>query len=212
MVQGLLAKKLGMTQIFEDDGTVVPVTVLKVGPCVVTQIKTDDNDGYQAVQLGFQESKRLNSPQRGHQRGADSSLRYLREVRSNDVSEYEVGQVINCSIFEVGQKVDVTGTSKGKGFAGVVKRHHFSGGPATHGQSDRHRAPGSIGSSATPGRVFKGMRMAGRMGNDTKTVLNLDVKYVDEEKNLVLVKGSVPGANDGLVFVRHAVKSGSASS
>jgi len=212
MVQGLLAKKLGMTQVFEEDGTVVPVTVLQAGPCVVTQIRTDERDGYQAIQLGFQESKRLNSPQRGHQRGASSSMRHLREVRSDDVSDYEVGQVINCSIFEPGQKVDVTGTSKGKGFAGVVKRHHFRGGPATHGQSDRHRAAGSIGSSATPGRVFKGMRMAGRMGNETKTVLNLDVKLVDEEKNLVLVKGSVPGANTGLVFIRHAVKSGAATS
>ena len=212
MVQGLLAKKLGMTQVFEDDGKVVPVTVLRVGPCVVTQIRTDEHDGYKAVQLGFEESKRLNSPQRGHQRPAGSSLRYLREVRSDDVEDYEVGQVINCSIFEPGQKVDVTGTSKGKGFAGVVKRHHFSGGPKTHGQSDRHRAPGSIGSSATPGRVFKGMRMAGRMGNETKTILNLDVQHVDDEKNLVLVKGSVPGANNGLVFIRHAVKSGAASS
>lgn len=212
MVQGLIAKKLGMTQIFEEDGTVVPVTVLRVGPCVVTQIRTDERDGYQAVQLGFQESKRLNSPQRGHQRGAGSSMRYLREVRADDTDGYEVGQVINCSIFAPGQKVDVSGTSKGKGFAGVVKRHGFSGGPATHGQSDRHRAPGSIGSSATPGRVFKGMRMAGRMGNETKTVLNLDVKHVDDEKNLVLVKGSVPGATNGLVFIRHAVKSGAASS
>ena len=212
MVQGLLAKKLGMTQVFEEDGRVVPVTVLRVGPCVVTQIRTDERDGYGAVQLGFEESKRLNSPQRGHQRPASSSMRHLREVRTDDVELFEVGQVINCSIFEVGQKVDVTGTSKGKGFAGVVKRHGFSGGPATHGQSDRHRAPGSIGSSATPGRVFKGMRMAGRMGNETKTILNLDVKYVDDEKNLVLVRGSVPGATNGLVFIRHAVKSGAASS
>lgn len=211
MVQGLLAKKLGMTQIFEEDGSVVPVTVLRVGPCVVTQIRTDERDGYQAVQLGFEESKRLNSPQRGHQSAAGSSMRYLREVRSDDVDGYEVGQVINCSIFEPGQKVDVAGTSKGKGFAGVVKRHGFSGGPATHGQSDRHRAPGSIGSSATPGRVFKGMKMAGRMGNETKTILNLDVKHVDDEKHLVLVKGSVPGGTNGLVFIRHAVKSGAAT-
>jgi large subunit ribosomal protein L3 len=211
MVRGLLAKKLGMTQVFNPDGTVVPVTVLRVGPCVVTQIRTDERDGYKAVQLGFEETKRLNSPQRGHQRPAGASLRYLREVRSDDVGGYEVGQVIDCSMFEPGQRVDVTGTSKGKGFAGVVKRHHFAGGPATHGQSDRHRAPGSIGSSATPGRVFKGMRMAGRMGNDTKTVLNLDVQHVDQEKNLVLVKGSVPGANNGLLFIRHAVKSGKSS-
>ena len=201
-----------MTQIFEEGGTVVPVTVLRVGPCVVTQIRTDERDGYQAIQIGFQESKRLKSPERGHQRPAGSSMRYLREVRADDLEGVEVGQVIDCSIFQPGQKVDVTGTSKGKGFAGVVKRHGFSGGPATHGQSDRHRAPGSIGSSATPGRVFKGMRMAGRMGNETKTILNLDVKYVDEEKNLVLVQGSVPGANNGLVFIRHAIKSGVGSS
>lgn len=212
MVQSLLGKKLGMTQVFEADGSIVPVTVLRVGPCVVTQVRTEERDGYQAVQLGFEESKRLNSPQRGHQRPASSSLRYLREVKASNGGEYEVGQVIDCSIFEAGQKVDVTGTSKGKGFAGVVKRHGFSGGPKTHGQSDRHRAPGSIGSSATPGRVFKGMKMAGRMGNETKTILNLHVHHVDPEKNLVLVRGSVPGANNELVMIRHAVKSGASSS
>jgi large subunit ribosomal protein L3 len=211
MVQSLLGKKLGMTQVFADDGSIVPVTVLRVGPCVVTQIRTAKRDGYEAVQLGFEESKRLNSPRRGHQRPAGSSLRYLREVPATDGAEYDVGQVYDCSIFEPGQKVDVTGTSKGKGFAGVVKRHGFRGGPATHGQSDRHRAPGSIGSSATPGRVFKGMKMAGRMGNETKTILNLLVHHVDSEKNLVLVRGSVPGANNGFVLIRHAIKSGASS-
>jgi large subunit ribosomal protein L3 len=212
MVQGLLGKKLGMTQVFDTDGSIVPVTVLQVGPCVVTQIRTVERDGYRAVQLGFEESRRLNSPQRGHQRPAGSSLRLLREVKPVAGADYEIGQVFACTIFKPGQMVDVTGTSKGKGFAGVVKRHGFSGGPATHGQSDRHRAPGSIGSSATPGRVFKGMRMAGRMGNETKTVLNLRVHHVDPERNLVLVKGSVPGANNGYVMVRHAVKSGTSQS
>lgn len=207
MVKALLGKKLGMTQILREDGEAVPVTVIQVGPCVVTQIKTLDRDGYEAVQLGFEESKRLKSPERGHQRAANSSMRYLREVKTDSIEELEVGQVLDCSIFEPGTRVDVTGKSKGKGFAGVVKRHGFAGGPKTHGQSDRHRAPGSIGSSATPSRVFKGMRMAGRMGNDTTTVLNLEVVQVDPEKNLVLVRGAVPGANNGLVTVRQAVKS-----
>lgn len=207
MAKALLGKKLGMTQIFSENGEAVPVTVLRVGPCVVTQIKTEDRDGYEALQIGFEESKRLKSPERGHQRAANSSMRHLREVEADDIGEFEVGQVIDCSIFEVGSRVDVTGTSKGKGFAGVVKRHHFAGGPKTHGQSDRHRAPGSIGSSATPGRVFKGMRMAGRMGHETQTILNLQVEHVDQEKNLVLVRGSVPGANEGLVTIRQAVKS-----
>lgn len=208
MIQALLGKKLGMTQIFSEDGEAIPVTALEVGPCVVTQIRNDETDGYEAIQLGFADSKRLNSPERGHQRGAKSSKRYLREVPAVDISEYEVGQVLDCSLFEVGSQVDVTGISKGKGFAGVVKRHHFAGGPKTHGQSDRHRAPGSIGSSATPGRVFKGTRMAGRMGNDRVTVLNLQVEHVDPEKNLVLVRGSVPGRNNGLLIIRRAVKAG----
>ena len=206
MIHGLLGKKLGMTQIFTENGEVVPVTVLQVGPCVVTQIRTLENDGYEAVQVGFLDSKRLNGPERGHQKAAGSSKRHLREIKVDDISQYEVGQVLDCSLFEAGTRVDVTATSKGKGFAGVVKRHHFAGGPKTHGQSDRHRAPGSIGSSATPGRVFKGMRMAGRMGNKTTTIQNLNVEQVDPERNLVLVRGSVPGPNEGLVMIRHAVK------
>lgn len=207
MVQGIIGKKLGMTQIFEESGRAIPVTVLQCGPCVVTQIKSTETDGYEAVQLGFEESKRLNSPQRGHQKPAGSSLKHLREVDADDVSDYDVGQVINCSIFETGSKVDVTAVSKGKGFAGVVKRHGFAGGPATHGQSDRHRAPGSIGASATPGRVFKGMRMPGRMGGKKVTTQNLEIVRVDEERDLVLVRGSVPGPNQGIVLVRRAVKS-----
>lgn len=212
MIEALMGRKLGMTQIFDETGQAVPVTVLKVGPCVVTQLRTQERDGYEAVQLGFEDSKRLNSPDRGHQKAAGSSMRYLREVKASDISGYEVGQIVDCTLFNAGDKVDVTGTSKGKGFAGVVKRHHFSRGPKTHGQSDRHRAPGSIGSSATPGRVFKGMRMAGRMGNERKTIQNLTVERVDAEKNLVLVRGSVPGPNESLVIVRSAVKSRQASS
>lgn len=207
MIHGLLGKKLGMTQIFDETGRVIPVSVLRVGPCVVTDVRTTDRDGYEAVQLGFDESKRLNSPERGQRRKAGSSSKYLREMKADDISGYEIGQVIDCSMFEPGSKVDVTGTTKGKGFAGVVKRHGFSGGPKTHGQSDRHRAPGSIGSSATPGRVFKSMKMAGRMGNERHTVQGLEVVKVDPEKNLVLVRGAVPGVKDGLLVVRTSVKS-----
>lgn len=206
MIHGLLGKKLGMTQIFDETGRVVPVTVLQVGPCVVTDVKTKDRDGYEAVQLGFGESKRLNSPERGQRRKAGTSSRWLREMKADDISGYEIGQVIDCSIFPVGGRVDVTGTSKGKGFQGVVKRHGFAGGPKTHGQSDRHRAPGSIGSSATPGRVFKNLRMAGHMGAERVTVQGLEVVRVDPERNLVLVRGSVPGHGDGLLMIRTSVK------
>lgn len=206
MIHGLLAKKLGMTQIFDETGRVVPVTVLKVGPCVVTQIRTQEKDGYEAVQLGFEDYKKLNSPERGHRRAAGSSSRYLREFKADDIAQYQVGQVLDCTRFNAGDTVDVTGESKGKGFQGVVKRHGFAGGPKTHGQSDRHRAPGSIGSSTTPGRVFKNMRMAGHMGHERKTIQNLTVVNVDPERNLVLVKGSVPGTPDGLLLVRTSVK------
>lgn len=206
MIEGLLGKKLGMTQIFDESGQVVPVTVLEVGPCVVTQVKTKARDGYEALQLGFGFKKRLNSPERGHLRASGAQSRFLREVKAKDVDQYSVGQVIDCSLFKEGDRVDVTGTSKGKGFAGVMKRHGFGGGPATHGQSDRARAPGSIGASATPSRVVKGMRMAGHMGNERVTVQNLRIVRVEPERNLVLVQGSVPGANGGLLIVRHAVK------
>lgn len=206
MIEGLLGKKLGMTQIFDETGQVVPVTVLEVGPCVVTQLKTMERDGYEALQLGFGQRKRLNGPQRGHLKESGASSRFLREVKTDEVDEYNVGQVVDCSVFEAGELVDVTGTSKGKGFAGVIKRHNFGGGPKTHGQSDRHRAPGSIGASATPSRVVKGLKMAGQMGNERVTVQNLSVVRVDPDRNVVLVRGSVPGANGGLVLVRHAVK------
>jgi large subunit ribosomal protein L3 len=208
MIQGLIGKKLGMSQIFDDTGLAHPVTVLEVGPCVVTQIKTPERDGYSAVQLGFGLDKRLNRPERGHRQGSGFMSRTLREVKVSDTADMAVGQVITADAFTEGELVDVTGTSKGRGFQGVVKRHGFRGGPKTHGQSDRLRAPGSIGSSATPGRVFKGMRMAGRMGNDRVTVQNLKVLRVDPERNLLLIEGSVPGANESLVMIRRAIKSG----
>jgi large subunit ribosomal protein L3 len=211
MIQGLIGKKLGMSQIFDDTGLAHPVTVLEVGPCVVTQIKTPERDGYSAVQLGFGLDKRLNRPERGHRQGSGFMSRTLREVNVSDATDMAVGQVITADAFAEGELVDVTGTSKGRGFQGVVKRHGFRGGPKTHGQSDRLRAPGSIGSSATPGRVFKGMRMAGRMGNDRVTIQNLRVLRVDPERNLLLVGGSVPGANESLVMVRRAIKSGKKS-
>jgi len=206
MIEGLLGKKLGMTQIFDETGRVVPVTVIEVGPCVVTQVKTKYRDGYEAVQLGFGARKRPNGPQRGHLRASGASSRYLREVSADDISAFSVGQVLDCTVFKAGEFVDVSGTSKGKGFAGVVKRHNFAGGPKTHGQSDRHRAGGSIGASATPSRVIKGLKMAGRMGNERVTVQNLSIVRVDQNRNVVLVRGSVPGASGELILVRHAVK------
>jgi large subunit ribosomal protein L3 len=202
----MIGKKLGMSQIFDDAGLAHPVTVIEVGPCVVTQVKTQDQDGYEAVQLGFGLDSRLNRPDRGHRQASGFMSRTLREVEADDVSEFTVGQVIKADAFAEGDLIDVIGTSKGRGFQGGVKRHGFKGGPRTHGQSDRLRAPGSIGSSATPGRVFKGMRMAGRMGNDRVTVQNLKVLRVDAERNLLLVEGSVPGSNQGTVLVQRAVK------
>jgi large subunit ribosomal protein L3 len=207
MIEGLLGRKLGMTQIFDARGETVPVTVLEVGPCVVTQILTDEKNGYSAVQLGFGHKKRLNEPERGHLKASGAQSRYLREMKNDGAGAYEVGQTIKADFFQVGDLVDVTGTSKGKGFAGVIKRHGFAGGPKTHGQSDRWRAPGSIGATTTPGRVFKGQRMAGRMGHERVTVQNLRVVRVDAERNLLLVEGSVPGPNEGLLLVRRAIKS-----
>ena len=207
MIEGLLGRKLGMTQIFDEQGEVIPVTALEVGPCVVTQVKTAERDGYGAVQLGFGYKKRLKEPERGHLRASGAQSRYLREMKTDGSEEYAVGQTLDAGLFKVGELLDVTGTSKGKGFAGVVKRHGFRGGPKTHGQSDRWRAPGSIGATTTPGRVFKGQRMAGRMGSERVTVQNLKVIRVEPERNLVLVQGSVPGPNEGLLLVRRAIKS-----
>lgn len=205
-MDAILGKKVGMTQIFDERGEIVPVTLVEAGSCYITQVKTAEKDSYTALQLGFGETKRLNKPQRGHLRELPP-LRYLREVRVKDVQDYQVGQKFDASLFSVGDLVDVTGISKGKGFAGVMKRHGFRGGPATHGQSDRARAPGSIGATTTPGRVFKGMRMAGRMGNERVTVQNLKVVLVDPERNLLGVRGSIPGNRGGLVMLRKAVKS-----
>jgi large subunit ribosomal protein L3 len=208
-MKGILGRKVGMTQVFDEGGEVVPVTIIEAGPCFVTQVKTLEGDGYAAVQLGFKEvkPKRLTRPQLEHLRKSQvPPLRYLREIQVSDVSQYEAGQKIRVSIFDVGDRVDVTGISKGKGFAGVVKRHGFGGGPKTHGQSDRQRAPGSIGAGTTPGRVYKGMRMAGRMGNARVTAQNLQVVQVDPERNLLAVKGTVPGARNGLLVIREARK------
>jgi large subunit ribosomal protein L3 len=202
MVNGILGRKLGMTQTFLPDGTVAPVTVIEAGPCVVTQIKTRERDGYEAVQLGFGEAKNLNKPEKGHLKKL-GNFRHLREFKI--IGEVPaLGERIDVSLFANVKKVDVTGTSKGKGTAGVVKRHHFRGGPKTHGQSDRWRAPGSIGATTTPGRVLKGTRMAGRMGNARRTVKNLEVIQVDPDRNLLLVKGAVPGARNGLLLIRIA--------
>lgn len=194
-----------MTQLFTETGEVVSVTLVEAGPCYVTQIKTEATDGYNAIQVGFEHAKRLNKPQKGHL-GELPPLRYLREIRTDDVDQYKLGQVIDVSLFATGEAVDVTGISKGKGFAGGMKRHHFKGGPMTHGQSDRARAVGAIGSGTTPGRVYKGLRGPGHMGNERVTVLNLEVVKVDPERNLLAIRGAVPGPKDGLVFVRKAAK------
>ncbi len=208
-MKGILGKKLGMSQIFDDRGEVIPVTVIQAGPCYVTQKKTIERDGYTAVQLGFEEIKpgRLTKPQAGHLKRVNApALRYLREFRVVDHSDLKEGQKIDVGVFEVGNRVDVVGVSKGRGFAGVVKRHGFAGGPKTHGQSDRWRAPGAISAGSTPGRVFKGVRMAGRMGDEQVTSQNLEVVLVDPERNLMAVKGTVPGARNGLVIIREGRK------
>ncbi|GAB4480445.1 MAG: 50S ribosomal protein L3 [Anaerolineae bacterium] len=236
MIKGIIGKKVGMTQVIKSDGTAVPVTVIKAGPCWVTQIKTESRDGYSAVQLGFEEvaadvkdakarqrkvERRLSKAERGHLGLVEPSekhpvrksleepvppLRHLREFPVEDPNGLHEGQQITVEIFAPGDRVDVIGTSKGKGFAGTVKRHHFNRQPKTHGQSDRERAPGSISSTSTPGRVKKGTRMAGRMGNDRVTQLNLEVVVVDPERNLLAVRGSIPGVNGGLVMVRKSIK------
>jgi len=208
-VKTILGKKVGMTQVFNEDGEAIPVTVIEAGPCYVTQVRTLERDKYSAVQLGFEEAKpqRLSGGERGHLAHNDlPTLRHLREFRLRD-EEIEEGQRVLVDVFEVGDWVDVVGTSKGRGFAGVVKRHGFRGGPKTHGQSDRHRAPGSIGACAYPGRVWKGKRMPGRMGGVRVTAQNLRVELVDPERNLLAVRGSVPGARGGLLVVKQARKS-----
>ena len=200
MIQGLIGKKIGMTQRFQDGGEVV-VTAIEVGPCFVTQVKTEAKDGYNAVQLGFGESKRLNSAEKGHLKNI-GQLGHLREVAVDDVATVQVGQKFDVDIFKAGDIIDVIGTSKGKGFAGGVKRYHFAGGPKTHGQSDRHRAPGSVGSTTTPGRVWKGQRMAGHMGQDRVTARNLRVIEVDLPRHVLWVRGAVPGHRKGMLIIR----------
>lgn len=209
MIDGLLGRKVGMTQVFGATGEVIPVTVLEVGPCVVTQVRTQDRDGYEAVQIGFGEArpKSLNKPQKGHLAAAGRLVRYLREFAADNLDDHQVGQTLTVDVFNEGDLIDVTGTSKGRGFQGVMRRHGFRGGPRTHGQSDRSRAPGSIGAGTDPGHVWKGTRMAGRMGNRRVTTQNLRVVEILADRNILLVRGSVPGAKNGLVIVRRAVKS-----
>lgn len=209
-IKGILGEKLGMTQVWDENNRVVPVTVVKAGPNVVTQVHTADSAaGYDAVQLGFGEidPRKVNKPLAGHfAKAGVTPRRHLVEIRTSDASEYALGQELTAEVFEAGVKVDVTGTSKGKGFAGVMKRHNFRGLGAGHGTQRKHRSPGSIGGCATPGRVFKGLRMAGRMGHERVTTQNLTVHAVDAEKGLLLIKGAIPGPNGGLVLVRTAAK------
>lgn len=202
MVQGIIGKKLGMTQIFSDNGKAEAITAIEAGPCPIVQVKTATSPKERStVQLGFGHAKRLKSPEKGHLKGTGQS-RYLREFGVDDIEAVKSGDTVDVSLFEKGDLVDVTGVSKGKGFAGVIKRHHFSGGPKTHGQSDRHRAPGSIGAGTSPGRVFKGMRMAGHMGNDKVTVRHLEVLEADPARNLLILKGAVPGGKNGLLLIK----------
>ena len=210
-MKGILGKKVGMTQVFDESGEVIPVTIIEAGPCFVTQKKTVKQDGYTAIQLGFKEvkPKRLTQPQQGHLRRNNlPPLRHLREIRMSEgeIEDYEEGQKISIGIFEVGEIVDVVGISKGRGFTGVMKRYGFGGGPKTRGQSDRQRSPGSIGQGTTPGRVYKGKRMPGRMGNQRVSAQSLQVVLVDPQRNLLAVKGSVPGARNGLLLIKEARK------
>ncbi len=202
-IQSLLGKKIGTTQMFrEDTGEAVCVTAVETGPCTVTQIKSSSVDGYEAVQIAFDEVKRRNKPAKGHLDKAGGKLfRHLREVKSADISTVELGQEFDASLFEEGERINVTGTTKGRGFAGTVKRHSFAGGPKTHGQSDRHRAPGSIGAGTTPGKVLKGLRMAGHMGSVQVTTNNLEVVKSDPDRNLLFIKGSVPGGTNTLLVL-----------
>ena len=204
MFPGIIGKKIGMTQLFQEDGEAVAVTAIQAGPAVITQVKSRDRDGYDAVQVGLIENKvrqsQLSSPEKGHLQGIEN-VRYLREFRADDISSIKRGDKVDVGFLKQGDLVNVVGLSKGRGFAGVVKRHHFSGGPKTHGQTDRHRAPGSIGATTWPGRVLKGKRMAGHMGNRRVTARKLKVVQADPERNLLLVKGAVPGANGGLLVI-----------
>ena len=214
IVKGILGTKLGMTQLWDENNKVVPVTVIQAGPCVVTQVRTPETDGYDAVQLGYGaiKAKKVTKPSAGHFAKADVTARkHLVELRTADASEFTLGQELTAEIFADGDIVDVTGTTKGKGTAGVMKRHGFKGLSSSHGVHRKHRAPGSIGGCATPGRVFKGLRMAGRMGNAKVTVQNLSIHAVDAERGLLLVRGAIPGNKGSLVVVRSAAKKGDAA-
>jgi len=204
-MRGLIGKKIGMTQVFGEQGTMIPVTVVEAGPCVVTQVKTEENDGYSSVQLGFGErkEKHTNKPRKGlFEKAKTSPKRLLSEFEPIQGFDYQVGQEFGASIFKEGDMVNITGTSKGKGFAGVIKRHGFSRGPVTHGQKEYLRAPGSIGQASDPSRVFKGMRMAGHKGVEKVTVKNLEIVGIDNEKNQLMIKGSVPGVNNSFVLIK----------
>jgi large subunit ribosomal protein L3 len=208
-VKGVLGTKLGMTQVWDENNKVIPVTVVQAGPCVVTQVRTPENDGYSAVQIAFGaiDPRKVTKPQAGHfAKAGVTPRRHLVEIRTEDATEYTLGQEIGVETFVIGQRIDAVGTTKGKGFAGVMKRHGFHGLRATHGVHRKHRSPGSIGGCATPGRVFKGMKMAGRMGGERQTTQNLIIQGVDAERGLLLVKGAVPGPKGGLVFLRTAAK------
>ena len=208
MKKGIIGKKIGMTQIFDEKGNVVPVTVIEAGPCVVAQIKTQETDGYNAVQLGFGEikQKHINKPNAGHfAKSKIENKKHLREFKLEDISNYKIGDIVKADVFAVGEKVDIQGTSKGKGFQGVIKRHGQHRGPMGHG-SMYHRRPGSMGACATPSRVFKGKKLPGHMGNQTVTIQNLDIVTVDMDKNVILVKGSVPGAKGAILKIKSAVK------
>ncbi|MGA8180562.1 MAG: 50S ribosomal protein L3 [Desulfobacterales bacterium] len=204
MCKGLIGKKLGMTGLFTADGESVPVTAVQVGPCVVTQVKTIDTDGYNALQLGFGEKKesRVNKPLKGHfKKSGEACFAFLREVHVNDPGEYEIGQTISLDFFDIGERIDVTATTKGKGFSGVIKRHGFHGGKKTHG-SHSHRIPGSIGCSAWPSKVIKGKKLPGQYGNQRKTIRNLEIVDIRPQDNIVLIKGAVPGSKNGLVEIK----------
>jgi len=201
MIDGIIGKKLGMTQIFRQDGRVEAVTAIEAGPCTVVQVKTVAKEGYSAAKLGFGEVRQPKSTRKGHDQES-VKFKKLREIRVDDIKAIEAGQKVDISVFKAGDLVNVTGISKGKGFAGGVKRYHFKGGPKTHGQSDRHRAPGSIGATTSPGRVFKGQRMAGHMGDRRVTAINLEVHGTDPARNLLLLRGAVPGMKNGIVLIR----------
>jgi len=205
MINGIIGRKLGMTQIFGENGRAEAVTAIAAGPCTVIQVKKDNKEGYNAAQLGFGEAKKIKPARKGHLKEL-GNYRYLKEIRLADTEDIKAGDSVAVGMFETGDKVDITGISKGKGFAGVVKRYNFAGGPKTHGQSDRHRAGGSVGAGTSPGRVWKGTRMPGHMGSEQVTARKLEVIQVDSERNIMLVRGAVPGAKNGILIIKKSGK------